>query len=412
MNRVQSSCITCLLHIFYWNKEIRQLYLFDIEFYRLLFKALLISFNLQLKQNDTVLHSNCQEDLSALLFILLYNQVSSLDYYYENVMDTQRMNKKSTMIQFDLSANLKNNINEPFSITPPGLQSSDVSKQSELKQQENQQWQAYELNFRLNSILKKKLEFSNEKTDINFKEILDKKFRLYWNIMWHGGSLAKLCNDLLYNQQMVQQRRDSSNFSDNLCLTDDDKFVIKYSSPFYLMKQFCDEISKCATHEDALNLLDLTQILITIIDGNKKFDLGINQADDECTEAELEFYSSNTLNVFFNRQKSDWPLALNRFASILPSNKSKSDQLLFSNSFQTIAKMLNLQSNYYDSNLIASNTNKQLMLVSPDVALDEINSIISIDKWLFNMTYNPSSTLVLMIKQFLIDYETDELRIK
>ena len=57
------------------------------------------------------------------------------------------------------------------------MQSSDVSKQSELKQQENQQWQAYELNLKLNSILKKKLEFFNEKTDINFKEILDKKFR-------------------------------------------------------------------------------------------------------------------------------------------------------------------------------------------------------------------------------------------
>jgi hypothetical protein len=77
--------------------------------------------------------------------------------------------------------------------------------------------------------------------------------------------------------------------------------------------------------------------------------------------------------------------------------------------------MLYLQSNQYDNNLNQNSnnqTNKQLMLISPDAALDEINSILSIDKWLFNMTYNPSSTLVLMIKQFLIDYESDELRIK
>ena len=43
------------------------------------------------------------------------------------------------------------------------------------------------------------------------------------------------------------------------------------------------------------------------------------------------------------------------------------------------------------------------MLISPDAALNEINSILSIDKWLFNITYNPFSTLLLKIKQFLID---------
>ena len=177
-----------------------------------------------------------------------------------------------------------------------------------------------------------------------------------------------------------------------------------------MMKQFCEEISKCSTHEDALNVLDLTQILVSIIEKNS-FNLYEKSYQNE---NDIQFYTANSLKSFFDRQKSDWHLALNRFASILPSSKSKSDQLLFSNSFQTIAKMLALQSNYYDNeSKSASNSNTtQLMLVSLDAAFDEINYIKSIDKWLFNMTYNPSSTLVLMIKQFLQDYESDELRIK
>ncbi len=198
-------------------------------------------------------------------------------------------------------------------------------------------------------------------------------------------------------------------------LTDGDKFLIKYSNPFYLMKQFCEEISKCSTHEDALNLLDLTQILVLNFERNDLFDSGINLIEKSCkNENDIQFYSSTSLMSFFDRHKSDWHLALNRFASILPSNKSKSDQLLFANSFQTIAKMLSLQSNYYDNvSKSALNSNStQLMLVTAEATLDEINYIKSIDKWLFNMIYNPSSTLVLMIKQFLLDYESDELRIK
>lgn len=406
---MQSNCISCLCHIFYWNKEIRQSYLFDIEFYRLLFKLLLISYNMQLRsQPDQTVYSNSQEDLAALMFILLYNQVSSLDYYYESINDSQKSTNtnKKLILHFDLSSNLKSNLIEPF--TTSGLTQSNESfvnkNQSELKQQEKQQWQAYELNYKLNSILKRKIEYCTD--NIHFKEVLERKFRLYWNIYWHGGSLSKLCNDLLNNPQLIQTRDASPSFSDNLCLTDDDKFHLKYSNPFYLIKQFCDEITKCATHEDALNLLDLSQILITIIDGNEQFNLGIDSSEDLDAE--------NRLSSFFNRQKSDWHLALNRFASILPSTKSKSDLLLFSNSFQTISKLLYLQTNYYDSHLtsLPSSGNKQLMLISPDTALDEINSIESVDKWLFNMTYNPSSSLVLMIKQFLIDYESDELRIK
>ena len=89
----------------------RQLYLIDIELYRQVFKALLIAFNLQLKQQTSEQNSNCQEDLTALLFILLFNQVFSFEYYYESIMDSQKLNNKNKSLtivnQFDLSFNLK-----------------------------------------------------------------------------------------------------------------------------------------------------------------------------------------------------------------------------------------------------------------------------------------------------------------
>ena len=64
----------CICHLFYWNRDVRKLYLFDVEFYRLLFRAMLISYNFNLAHVVNVssgLHSSCHEDLSAILFILL-----------------------------------------------------------------------------------------------------------------------------------------------------------------------------------------------------------------------------------------------------------------------------------------------------------------------------------------------------
>ena len=201
-----------------------------------------------------------------------------------------------------------------------------------------------------------------------------------------------------------------------------DKFITQFTNPYYLFKQFCDKLFKCSTHQDALSLLDFIQILITIVDENKLFDLGIDSSelhdDPECVKKSLRY--------FFDRDRGDWHLALNRFASTLPSSKSKSDQLLFSSSFQTIARMLELQSklyeentNFYDSlnyskQFGRDNANeRQLVLASAvERRVDEVDSILLIDKWLCSMIYKPSSTLVLMFKQFLLNYETDELRIK
>lgn len=195
-----------------------------------------------------------------------------------------------------------------------------------------------------------------------------------------------------------------------------DIFNAKYSNPYLLFKQLCTKISNCSTHQDALNTLDLIKILTLIVD-ESKYKLGtVDPADKSISdEYDLEFYSKNNLIYFFSRTKSDWHLSLNRFTSILPSTNSKSDQLLYSNSFETIYKMLYLQANNYDQkfdNLKPNNMDQpdkqQLYLMSMANSPNENN----IDKWLFNMIYCPNSSLLEMIKHFLLTYETDEIRIR
>jgi hypothetical protein len=162
--------------------------------------------------SDAILHTNCQEDLSIILFMLLYHQVSCLDYYHHSDTD------KSSQTKFDISLNLKESFTVPFSINPSQLSSSNTnSQQFEIKQLEKQQFKVYESNFKLNSHLKLKIDTcnkergrflssqsKNEPIDLRLKEILEEKYRLFWNFKWHGGSLLKLCNDLLYNEQFVQ----------------------------------------------------------------------------------------------------------------------------------------------------------------------------------------------------------------
>ena len=90
---LQASCVSAICHVLFWSREVRKLYFFDVEFYRLVFKALLVAYNLRSDQAEKTgqLYGSCQEDLSAILFILLFNQVSRLDFYYENVMNQSEM---------------------------------------------------------------------------------------------------------------------------------------------------------------------------------------------------------------------------------------------------------------------------------------------------------------------------------
>lgn len=150
-------------------------------------------------------YSNSQEDLSILLFIILYHQVSCLDYYHS---ESEKYNSK-----FDLSLNLKEHLIIPFN-----LNVSSQNLQFELKQLEKQQFKTYELNYKLNSLIKMKLENYNlnltdpqkgDSLETKLTQILDRKFRLFWNFKWHGGSLLKLCNDLLNNEQFVQKENNS-----------------------------------------------------------------------------------------------------------------------------------------------------------------------------------------------------------
>jgi hypothetical protein len=225
-----------------------------------------------------------------------------------------------------------------------------------------------------------------------------------------------------------------------------DKFLVKYTTPLFLFKHFFNDLSTCSTHHDALNTLDLIQLLITIIDETK---FGLDLVNSiECMNNELaspdeydiEFYTKNSLKYYLNRNKCDWHLALNRFTSIQPSAKSKSDQLLFSNSFKTIFKMLNLQLKFNEKglssgesfgtnlnetirqsmngSLIANNNNQLALLTSlmnridSKNDLENMNSLLLIDKWLFGMIYNPTSTLLAMIKNLLLNYEADEANTK
>ena len=146
---------------------------------------------------------------------------------------------------------------------------------------------------------------------------------------------------------------------------------------------------------------------------------------------DYEFYTKNSLKYYFNKYKCDWHLALNRFTSILPSLKSKMDQSLYSSSFQTISKMLYFQSKNFDNTSFNlnklkdakqaqnsnNNNNNQVTLLSNLSKtnnfedLDNLNSMLFIDKWSYNMIYSPNSSLLLMMKQFLAHYETDEIRI-
>ena len=194
---------------------------------------------MQLKQqNDgnineaTLLYSSIQEELSIILFILLYHQVSCLDYYYEFSNKSQSAksgdqgSNNGQMAQFELSNNLKEYLLIPFSLSPSISTASTASngstkpmrqqEASEIKQLEKQQLHAFEINYKLNNLIKMRTDdkllmtqslnqdgFSNE---YSIRNVLDKKFRLYWNFNWHGGSLLKLCNDLIYDEQLIQNK--------------------------------------------------------------------------------------------------------------------------------------------------------------------------------------------------------------
>jgi hypothetical protein len=83
-------------------------------------------------------------------------------------------------------------------------------------------------------------------------------------------------------------------FSENLVLTDKNKFTIKSTDPYYLFKQLFDAIHTSASHNEALMSLDLIQILLLVdIEKNSKYlkDISWYQA--------INRFSSNKTKDFY-----------------------------------------------------------------------------------------------------------------
>jgi hypothetical protein len=436
LTRMQSSCLNCICQVLYSCKELRQSYLFDVEFYRLIFKCLFISYSYLLLQNEPKEQeeqryyndSNAHQDSASILFMMLFHQVASLQgHHHEN--ESSSIKNRINSVNFELNSNLRQFIQEPF-VCASSHTSNSTATSVEHCEQENEQFKIYEIAYKLNASIKRKCESVLTQTgssvipsaavannELILKQIINKRLRLYWNIRWHGGSLEKLCEDLINNENLIetQQTGCNKNFSQHLCMSENDKQLAKYTHPCYLFKQLCSKLTHSSTHAQALVTLDLLQMLVSM--------------SGLCISPNVNTYvgdlsALNNLFHYFDRLKCDWHISLNRFVGLMPSSKSKSDQSLFSNSFLTIAKMLRLQtaciqrSKQLASSLISSSLsttnfseNNELVLLSDITVNQDLTTLLSINKWLTNFVYNASSTLLLMIKQFLDDYESDELRI-
>ena len=121
--------------------------------------------------------------------------------------------------------------------------------------------------------------------------------------------------------------------------------------------------------------------------------MNVTKSDDDDDELMCQFFS---------RDSCDWHLYLSRFTQKLPALKSKLDQHLYACSYETIAKMLQLQQQTKYGDFINKETNVSQTQPPPSVLLD---------KWLYETMCQPSSSLVQMIKIFLTNYEQDEIRI-
>jgi hypothetical protein len=129
----------------------------------------LIIFNSQ--QLDS--SSSVSEDLSSILFLLLFHEISSLDKLNEDIglLKSQNTIKR----QFCLNSIILKHFTQTFEI-------------GEFKRQ------FIDKNLKFNSIF--------QSLDNNLKEILKQKFRIFWNIKWHGGSIEQLIDDLLFNTRI------------------------------------------------------------------------------------------------------------------------------------------------------------------------------------------------------------------
>ena len=239
--------------------------------------------------------------------------------------------------------------------------------------------QTFEIGEFKRQLIDKNLKFNSifKSLDNNLKEILSQKFRIYWNIKWHGGSIEQLIEDLLFNTRIqndsklhIEYECESINkfikssflfhrFSDYLVLTEKDKQIIKSTNPLYLFKQLFSAISTSTTHNDALKSLDIIQILILIdVDKNSKYLENLN-----------------------------WQQSINRFSSIIP--KSQVDQQLFTGIYKTLAKIVDSCSPF-----------------------DSHANSLEIDDWLIKMINDAESSFLIVFKRLCDSFDNDELNIR
>lgn len=126
-----------------------------------------------------------QEDLSSILFMLLFHEISCLSQLQmdldEAIINDQQTHQETKMYEnkiiknFKLHLNILKCFNQPF-------------ETFECKRK------LVDKNYKFNTILK-----TLASSYPSIKEILNEKFRIFWNIKWHGGTIDRLIEDLIYN---------------------------------------------------------------------------------------------------------------------------------------------------------------------------------------------------------------------
>ena len=123
--------------------------------------------------------SNAQEDITSILFMLLYHELSTLEYYNDNIdliNSTMPNNKEIKLIeQYKLNETLLRHIDTPFDVFT--VKRKIIDKNS------------------------KYLQLLKSLADNGIVDVLSKKFRIFWNIKWHGD-LTKLIEDLMYDTRV------------------------------------------------------------------------------------------------------------------------------------------------------------------------------------------------------------------
>jgi hypothetical protein len=301
------------------------------------------------------------DDISSLIYVLINHQLSCLD-------TTHALKTK----KFHLNKNICKFFQQPFEVV-------DGSKEIILNDNDD-------LHSKFNDLLS---DLGGYK---KVKECLFEKFRIYWNIKWHGGHISKLIDDLLFNTHVKSKMHVKSvdfffniqifcknlkklklysySFSENLIITERDKLIITSTNQLYLLKDLLAKFENANTHELALTTLDHIRLIFLI------------------------------RNPLANLNQLKWYKSFDRYLSIMP--KSCIDQILYTRIYKTVNKLFEYQCEFdldqksddlynWTFNLINNN-------IMPSNQIDQPNQQLN--------------CFLNLFKYFLDNYESDELQIR